>query len=235
MSRPLAVLHWSGGKDAAQALYRLQQPDAACQVATLFTTLGEEQRRITMHGVHESLLLAQAEAIGLPLTRLYLPTGVDMPTYSKRMNQQWQEFVDQGIQQAVFGDIHLDDLRAYREQSLSKVALKPIFPLWKEPAKDLAQSFLDLGFKAVVVAVNARTLGPHFAGRKYDAAFLADLPASVDPCGENGEFHTFVYDGPIFRQPVAFELGQVVHRHYPDEGEDLPYDTGFYFQELLLC
>ena len=197
--RPPAVLNWSGGKDATLALYRLSQQNASPRVQCLFTTLGEEQRRVTMHGVQEVLLQAQAQALGLPLHCCYLPTGVDMPTYSRLMEAETHALLQQGIRHSVFGDIHLEDLRQYREEALSKVGMTAVFPLWQEPVEQLAQEFIQLGFKAVVVCVNARVLDSSFVGRRYDASFLADLPAGVDPCGEHGEFHTFVYDGLFFR------------------------------------
>lgn len=228
-----ALLHWSGGKDAAFALYQLQQTTSDYHVQHLLSTIGAEEQRVTMHGVREDLLRAQVRALGLPLSTLYLPTGIDMPTYTTRMQETLQGFVAQGIQHAVFGDIHLEDLRTYRETELARAGMTGVFPLWQQPVKELSQAFIASGFKAVVVCVNARVLDASFVGREYDAQFLADLPRGVDPCGENGEFHTFVYDGPLLKSAVVFELGEVVHRHYPTEAQNTPYDTGFYFQELL--
>lgn len=227
-----AVLNWSGGKDATLSLYELQN-SSTYDVAQLLTTLGEEQRRITMHGVHERFLEAQAAALGLPLSRLYLPQNVDMPTYSRLMEEQCASLVAQGIRHSVFGDIHLEDLKAYREAVLAKAGLKGVFPLWQQPVQNIAERFIGLGFKAVVVCVNANVLDRSFVGRDYDAQFLADLPDVVDCCGENGEFHTFVYDGPIFQYPVSFRLGEIVHRLYETQEETPNHNIGFYFQELL--
>lgn len=225
-----AVLNWSGGKDATLSLYDLQQAESPYEVVQLLTTIGAEQRRITMHGVHEDLLEAQAAALGLPLTRLYLPPSVDMSTYSQLMNKQCTALLEQNIQYSVFGDIHLEDLKAYREKALAEVGMKGVFPLWQQPVEAVAERLIGLGFQAVVVCVNAQVLDQSFVGRRYDAQFLADLPKNVDCCGENGEFHTFVYDGPLFQHPVSFKLGEVVHRQY---GTKAPaQDTGFYFQEL---
>ncbi len=211
------------------SLYALQT--GSIEVVQLLTTVGVVQRRVTMHGVHEALLEAQAAALGLPLSRLYLPEDVDMPTYRQQMDQQYAALLAQGIRYAVFGDLHLADLKAYREEALDAVGMQGIFPLWQQPVQALSARFLALGFKAVVVCVNARVLDRRFVGRPYDAQFLADLPEGVDCCGENGEFHTVVYDGPLFSQSVDFRLGEVVHRHYSTE--DKTHDTGFYFQELL--
>lgn len=227
-----AVLNWSGGKDATLSLYELQL-SSTYDVVQLLTTVGEEQRRVTMHGVHERFLEAQAAALGLPLSRLYLPRNVDMLTYSRLMEEQCVSLVAQGIRHSVFGDIHLEDLKAYREAALAKAGVKGIFPLWQKPVQTIAERFIDLGFKAVVVCVNASLLDQSFVGRDYDVQFLADLPDAVDCCGENGEFHTFVYDGPVFQHPVSFRLGEVVHRFYETQEENPNYDTGFYFQELL--
>lgn len=226
------VLNWSGGKDATLSLYDLQQAQSPYEVVQLLTTVGEEQRRITMHGVHERLLEAQAAALGLPLARLYLPASVDMPTYRRLMHEQCQALLEQGIRHSVFGDIHLEDLKAYREAALAEVGMEGVFPLWQQPVEAVAERFIGLGFQAIVVCVNARVLDRSFVGRRYDAQFLADLPDGVDCCGENGEFHTFVYDGPLFRQAVPVALGEVVHRQY--ETQDAAQDTGFFFQELLL-
>jgi len=231
--RSPAVLNWSGGKDATLSLYELQQTNSPYEVVQLLTTVGEEQRRITMHGVHETLVELQAAALGLPLVRLYLPKEVDMPTYSQLMEEQCARLQAQGIRHSVFGDIHLEDLKAYRETALAKAGLQGVFPLWQQSVQTVAKRFIDLGFKAIVVCVNARVLDRSFVGRPYDTQFLADLPEGVDVCGENGEFHTFVYDGPIFQQPVPIRLGEVVHRHYASEDTSANHDTGFYFQELL--
>jgi uncharacterized protein (TIGR00290 family) len=228
-----AILNWSGGKDATLALYKVQQAKSY-QIESLFTTVSAELRRITMHGVRESLLLQQAQALGLPLQTLALPESTSMEVYNALMREAMEGFVQRGVVASIFGDIHLADLRAYREQQLQQMDLEGVFPIWQQPVAQTIREFIALGFKAVVVCVNARYLSKDFVGRKLDANFVGDLPAGVDVCGENGEFHSFVYDGPNFEQAVRFELGEIVYKNYKSDSEEVvPYDTGFYFQELL--
>jgi uncharacterized protein (TIGR00290 family) len=226
-----AVMNWSGGKDSTLALYRcLQQSD--CTVQTLFTTLSNSLRRITMHGVREELLEQQAQAIGIPLVKMELPSSNTMEAYQKLMSTHLNDFKQQGINTAIFGDIYLEDLKAYREKQLEHFDLKGYFPLWKEPVKTILQEFIDLGFKAVVVCCNARLLDKSFLGRIIDEQFIKDLPSNVDPCGENGEFHTFVVDGPIFKQSVNYKLGEKVYKTYPPSKATPELETGFHFIEL---
>ncbi len=228
-----AILNWSGGKDAMLSLYKIQQTKAY-HIECLFTTISAELRRITMHGVRERLLEQQAAALGLPLEVLALPESTNMALYNDLMQTAMNKFLAAGVTASIFGDLHLADLKAYREQQLAKIGLEGVFPLWQQRVETIMQEFIALGFKAVVVCVNARYLSQDFVGRVLDADFIRDLPAEVDVCGENGEFHTFVFDGPNFQQPVLFTIGEVVYKNYQTEGEeDVPYDTGFYFQELL--
>jgi len=224
-------MNWSGGKDATLALYQvLQQKEI--EVAYLMTTLSAELKRITMHGVREELLTQQAASIGIPLHKIYLPKDNSMSTYNDLMQQTLTDFQSAGIQKAIFGDIFLEDLRQYREAQLAKVGWEAIFPIWQQPTDATIRRFIDLGFKAITVCVNAKHLDQSFVGRQVDHAFVEDLPKEVDPCGENGEFHTFVYDGPIFSTPISFEVGEVVQRDYGKE-EETNYDTRFYFVDLL--
>jgi uncharacterized protein (TIGR00290 family) len=223
------VFNWSGGKDSALALASIIH-DEAYEVRCLLTTLSEEHHRISMHGVREALLDRQSASIGIPLFKIYLPSSLSMDAYAQRMEAALLTLKDQGIQSGIFGDIFLEDLRTYRETALAKLGWKALFPLWKRNSKDLVQDFIARGFKAILVAVDASKLDKSFAGRLIDQSLLDDLPPGVDPCGENGEFHSFVFDGPFFKFPVNFHKGEVVHRSYPHD--DYP-DSGFYFLDLL--
>lgn len=212
-------------------------------VEKLVTTLSGAHNRVTMHGVRQELLQQQAQRIGIPLQQISLPEGVGMEAYDQLMQEAWQPLLEEGITHAIFGDINLSDLRKYREEKLAQVGLQAVFPLWDEPTEKVVQDFIAAGFKAVVVCVNGRLLDSSFAGRELNQDFLNDLPANVDPCGENGEFHTFVYDGPLFTAPVAFTRGEKIHRTYGppannddncyDKDSKPNYDIGFWFCDLL--
>lgn len=225
-----AIMNWSGGKDSMLSLYKVLK-DEEYEVQCLFTSISHQLRRITMHGVRETLLDLQAQALGLPLQKLELPASNTMDLYNQLMAEQMTIFKSQGVTHSIFGDIHLEDLKKYREAQLQKVNLEAVFPIWKRPVSEVIHEFINLGFKAVVVCVNARYLDKSFVGRTLDADFIRDLPSNVDVCGENGEFHTFVYDGPIFKQPVSFKMGEVVYRDY-GTGDAVDYDTGFYFGDI---
>ena len=204
-------MNWSGGKDSALCLHKVLQ-GAKYQVNYLLTSVNKVYDRVSMHGVRTSLLQQQADSIGIPLKVIELPEQPDMAEYEAIMTQKVSEFTSEGIHQAIFGDIFLEDLKAYREEKLCPLGINAIFPLWKIPTKDLMAEFIDLGFKAIIVCVNDAYLDRSFCGRLIDQSFVKDLPANVDVCGENGEYHSFVYDGPIFKKPVAFEKGEVVYR-----------------------
>ncbi len=237
-----SIFNWSGGKDSSLCLHHVLQGNKY-KVKKLLTTLSGPTQRVSMHGVRQELLQQQAQSIGLPLQQIFLPEHASMSTYDEIMESSMRRQQQQGITHAIFGDINLEDLRAYREKQLEKVYLQAVFPLWNRPTKELVQEFLQLGFKAVVVCVNERLLDASFAGRRLDNTFLQDLPANVDAAGENGEFHTFVYDGPIFHQPVPYTLGETVRKTYapaaaPDDEcfkqvEKPVFDNAFWFRDLL--
>lgn len=208
-----AVFNWSGGKDSALALYRVLQSDNF-EVKKLLTSVNAHHQRISMHGVREKLLELQAASIGIPLQKLQLPEQPDMDCYNLLMQNTMDTIKQEGITQSIFGDIFLEDLKKYREDRLQSQGFSAHFPLWKENTHALLREFLDLGFKTVIVCIKSELLDKHFAGRVIDESFLDDLPKDVDPCGENGEFHTFVFDGPIFRKPIPFEIGETIYREY---------------------
>lgn len=236
------IFNWSGGKDSALCLHHVLQ-EGKYQVSSLLTTLSGTTGRVTMHGVRQGLLERQAASIGIPLQQVLLPEDASMSAYNEVMQRTMHALQEQGISDAIFGDINLEDLRQYREQQLAQVGMRAIFPLWGRLTDDLVREFIRMGFKAVVVCVNARLLDESFTGRLLDEAFLRDLPAGVDPAGENGEFHTFVFDGPIFSEPVRYRLGEkVLHTYGPPADPDdncfskddrKAYDTGFWFCDLL--
>jgi uncharacterized protein (TIGR00290 family) len=205
------IVAWSGGKDAAQALHEIRQTENI-EIAALLTTVTEGFDRISMHGVRRALLVEQANALGYPLEEIAIPQNCTNEIYEQRMQQSLEKLQTQGVTAAVFGDLFLRDVRAYREERMSRIGMRCIFPLWERPTAELAARFVDLGFRAIVVCVDTMALAREFAGREYDKEFVRDLPAGVDPCGENGEFHTFVYDGPIFGKAVSVARGETVLR-----------------------
>jgi len=211
---------WSGGKDSAMALHALRAADD-CRVTALLTTITEEYDRISMHGVRRVLLERQAESLGLPLHPVLIPPHCINAIYEARMKEALAQHFEQGVRRVAFGDIFLEDLRVYRENNLAQVGMTAIFPIWKRDTRELAREFVQLGFRAIAVCVDPRVLDASFAGRELDPSFFADLPSAVDPCGENGEFHTFVFDGPVFKTPIACRTGEKVMR------------DGFCFCDLL--
>jgi uncharacterized protein (TIGR00290 family) len=210
MSEPI-LLSWSGGKDSSMALHALRQTPGV-EVAGLLTTVTEDYDRISMHGVRRSLLERQAAEAGLPLHVVLIPRECSNEQYEERMTAVLTGIRDADIRRVAFGDLFLEDLRAYRESRLAAFGMEAIFPVWGRDTAALARDFLRLGFAAVLVCVDTQTLAPSFAGRSFDEDLLRDLPPGVDPCGENGEFHTFVHAGPIFRSPVPFRRGEVEDR-----------------------
>jgi uncharacterized protein (TIGR00290 family) len=204
------ALSWSGGKDSALALWTLR--GARLEPEALITTVTEGFERISMHGVHRELLVRQAEALGIPLVEVMIPPACVNEVYEVRMAEAFAAVPLSSVEAVAFGDLFLEDVRAYREERLTAGGKHGLFPLWGRDTAALAQQFLAGGFEATLVCVDPRTLDSSFAGRRYDERLLAELPAGVDPCGENGEFHTFVHGGPIFAEPIACETREVVER-----------------------
>jgi uncharacterized protein (TIGR00290 family) len=190
------VVGWSGGKDSAFALYMIQQ-NQNYEVQTLLTTMTHDYDRISSHGVRGVLLEQQAGVLGLPLQKLFIKKGASNAEYEAELSKALKRHAQRGVTTMVFGDIFLEDVKRYRVGLLSKAGLKGVFPLWKKDTRELAVAFIDYGFKTIITAVDSNVLGKEFVGREYNRTFLADLPKGVDPCGENGEFHTFVYAGPL--------------------------------------
>jgi uncharacterized protein (TIGR00290 family) len=210
MAIPL-VFSWSGGKDSAMALHVLVR-NPHYEVVSLLTTVTEGYERISMHGVRNELLHRQAESIGFPVEEVRIPQQCPNAVYEARMAEAVLRFREQGVLHFGFGDIFLEDLRVYREQKLMRANMTAIFPIWKIDTRELARRFVEDGFRAFTACIDPKKLDKSFAGRELDASFFRDLPPGVDPCGENGEFHTFVFAGPIFRSPIPVQVGQVVER-----------------------
>ena len=205
------LLSWSSGKDSAWTLHVLgQQPEI--EVVGLLTTLNEEFQRVAMHSTRRSVLESQAEAAGLPLWVVPLPWPCSNEIYEQRMAEACRRAVDEGVEAVAFGDLFLADVRAYREEKLKPTGLEPLFPLWKIPTHELAWTMIAGGLRARVVCVDPKKLPVTFAGREFDETFLNDLPPGTDPCAERGEFHTCVYDGPMFSAPLDLQPGEIVER-----------------------
>lgn len=223
-----AYMNWSGGKDSSLALHRMLM-DPAYKVDSLLTSMNGAADRMSMHDVRRPLLEAQADAIGLPLFTMELPEQPGMDIYEDALIEKVSLMRKRGCTHSIFGDIFLEDLRLFREEKLKDMGVTCIFPLWKIPSTRLMQEFLGQGFKAIVICVNTRWLDKSFCGRIIDESFLRDLPADVDPAGENGEYHSFVFDGPIFRCPIPFEKGTLYCKEYkaPDGV------AKFYFCDLI--
>ncbi|PCH68408.1 MAG: ATP-binding protein [Bacteroidetes bacterium] len=202
---------WSGGKDSALCLHKVLQADKY-EVVALLTTVNEHYKRISMHGVREELLDEQAKSIGIPLEKMYVGKESTNEEYEENMGVILEKYKAKGITQVVFGDIFLEDLKQWRENNLKKVELSGLFPLWKMDTNELINEFIESGFKTITCCINDGYLGEDMVGRVIDASFVTDLPDSVDPCGENGEFHSFAFDGPIFKQKIEFEIGEIVYK-----------------------
>jgi uncharacterized protein (TIGR00290 family) len=216
-----AIVLWSGGKDSALALYEILK-SGRYEALELLTTVAKDYDRISIHGVRRVLLEQQTKALRIPLEQMFITKGASDAEYEGELLKTLKRHRDEGVFSVVFGDIFLEDVRKYREQILAKAGMNGIFPLWKKDTKDLARTFINLGFKAIITSVDSNVLGKSFVGREYDEKFLSDLPANVDPCGENGEFQSFVYDGPIFHERVLFTKGEIVLR-----------DNRFYYCDLV--
>ena len=219
-ARESILFCWSGGKDSAMALHALLQRNDL-DIAALLTTVTEGYERISMHGVRRELLQRQAQSIGLPLHEVRIPPQCINPIYEARMEEALRVHLEKGVRKVAFGDIFLEDLRSYREKNLARIGMTGIFPIWKRDTRELVRFFHANKFRAIAVCVDPKILAPTFAGRELDESFFHDLPPHADPCGENGEFHTFVFDGPIFKSPISVRTGEAVNR------------DGFVFCDLL--
>jgi len=218
------IMAWSGGKDCALALYEILQNNNY-KVTALLTTVIADYDRISMHGVRRSLLEKQAESLELPLEKVFITSKTSNEQYEAIMREILVKYKQAGVSAVAFGDIFLEDLKKYREDNLAKIGMKGLFPLWKKDTAKLAQTFIDLGFKTIIACVDTDFLDKMFVGRTFNREFLTKLPGNIDPCGENGEFHSFVYDGPIFKKRIVHDIGETVRRENRFYYCDLiPYD-----------
>ena len=228
MNKQVSIFNWSGGKDSTLALHYVLH-ETGFDIRYLLTTVNEAYNRVSMHGVRESLLIAQADSLGIPLYQVRLPESPDMKAYEEEMNRHLIFLKGEGITHSIFGDLFLEDLKTYRETKLAEIDMKAIFPLWKRDTTEILNEFIALGYKTIVVA--AKEGLEDFCGRIIDETFIADLPEGIDPCGENGEFHTFVFDGPIFKRAIGFTLGEKVLKTYPSPVGD--GTTGYWYIDLV--
>lgn len=218
--KKITLLSWSSGKDSAWALHTLRQ-NPEIELVGLFCTVNQEFSRVAMHGVRTELLQRQAQAAGLPLHIIYIPYPCSNEQYAQVMSEFVEQAKSDGVTHFAFGDLFLEDVRRYREEHLQGTGITPVFPLWGANTVELSQTMVAVGLKSVLTCVNPKQLPKAFAGRTFDAALLRDLPQDVDPCGENGEFHSFAFAGPMFAQPIPFTIGETVER------------DGFVFTDLL--
>lgn len=219
MKRPI-LMSWSGGKDSCLALQKLLRQEE-WQVVALISTITQGYERVSMHGVRRELIQEQARSLGISLTEARIPPNATNESYQAAWQATVKPWLEQGVRHIAFGDLFLEDIRRYRENLLAGWGMEAVFPLWGCNTALLSRQFLQDGFRAVVVCVDPRQISGEFCGREYDDRFLQDLPVNADPCGERGEFHTFVYQGPIFRWPIVMRRGATILRE------------GFYFCDLL--
>ena len=233
------IFNWSGGKDSSLALYHcLNNPEL--NIKYLVTTVNDAVNRISMHGVREELLIKQAESIGIPLYQIRLPEMPGMQEYDDTMRRHLKKFRDEGITHSIFGDIFLEDLKKYRDERLAEIGMTGIYPLWKRDTHELINEFLALGFDTVIACTQARL--EKFVGKEITKELIAELPDGVDVCGENGEFHTFAFKGPIFSKPINYKTGEKIFKEYkaPQDADDscvsadTPKISGFWYCDLLL-
>ena len=215
------LFSWSGGKDSALSLFEIQRTENY-EVSALLTTVTEDYDRISMHGVQRILLEQQASSLDFTLEKVFIPKKGSNEEYETGMRKVLTKYLMMGVSSVIFGDVFLEGVRKYREENLSKIGMKGIFPLWKRDTFELANTFIDSGFSAIVTCVDSKVLDKKFVGRTFDEQFLSELPSNIDPSGENGEFHSFVYDGPIFQHKISFTIGDVVLRN-----------NRFYFCDLI--
>ncbi len=238
MNKPKAIFSWSGGKDSSYCLNRVLE-EGLFDVKYLLTTVNQNFKRVSMHGVREELLDAQASSIGIPLLKVFVIEGTNSE-YERQMEALLLKAKSEGIEHVIFGDIFLEDLRLYRENNLAKVDMKGVFPIWKTDTKFLIEDFISQDFKTVTCCVNDAYLNEDWVGREIDRNFVSALPQGVDPCGENGEYHTFCYQGPIFKQKINFTLGEKIYKSLevktsPDANCGKQIETrGFWYIDLIL-
>jgi uncharacterized protein (TIGR00290 family) len=225
----LAVFNWSGGKDSTLALHYILLENKY-KIHCLLTTVNDSYNRVAMHGVRASLLEQQASMLQLPLRQVKLPEMPDMETYENVISAHFEDLKSAGVTNSIYGDIFLADLREYREKQMAAMGMTAVFPLWKRGSLELVKEFILLGYQTIVVC--AKDGLQEFCGRVIDQSFLDDLPPDIDPCGENGEFHTFVFDGPIFEKPIDFELGELVYKELPRNSSS-DESIGFWYIDLI--
>jgi len=214
------LVSWSTGKDSAYALHHIRQSNEY-EVVGLLSTLTEEYDRVAMHATRHELLKQQAEQLGLPLYPVFIPSSCSNELYEARMDIALKQAINEGISHVVFGDLFLEDIRKYRESQLAKINMIPLFPLWGMNTKHLAKEMIDAGIKAIITCVDPKKLDSSFVGREFNEQLLRDFPKEIDPCGENGEFHTFVYDGPMFNKSISISVGTILER------------GGYFFGDIL--
>ena len=215
------LVSWSGGKDCAIALYEIIK-SKKYHITALLTTVTAEYNRISMHGVRVELLEKQVAALGFPLEKVFISKNTTNEEYELKMRQVLIKYKELGVTSVVFGDIHLEDLRVYREKNLALLDMRGIFPIWKRDTHELVHTLIKLKFNAITTCVDTNALGKEFVGRVINEQFIAELPSNVDACGENGEYHSFVYDGPILQQKISYAIGEIVLR-----------EKRFYYCELM--
>lgn len=230
--KPKTYFNWSSGKDSALALYFLQQQNQF-DIGCLLTTVNAHYDRVSMHGLRREVLEGQARAVGIPLDVLEVPESPSMEEYSTLMGNKIEQLKSAGYTHTGFGDIFLEDLKVYREKMLSSVGIQTLFPIWKRDTRELLREFFELGFRAVIICINNSRLDASFLGEELSMELLDKFPDDVDPCGENGEYHTFCFDGPNFDHPVDFDLGEIIFRTY-DNPSDATHPIQFGFCDILL-
>lgn len=234
MSKIKTYFNWSSGKDSALALYHLLQNEHYA-IEELVTTVNSHYNRVSMHGLRKELLLAQTNALNIKSSIIELPEQPSMDFYEQKMTEVVTRLKNNGFTHSAFGDIFLEDLKLYREAQLERLKMKAVFPIWERNTEALINEFLDLGFKAIIICAQAKYFGEDFVSKIIDKDFIKALPENVDPCGENGEFHTFCFDGPIFKNPIPFKIGEKVYREYntPNTVQSDGAKSGFWYCDLL--
>lgn len=235
MIKPKAIFCWSGGKDSAYCLHKVLS-EQLFDVEYLLTTVNETHKRISMHGVRVELLEKQAESIGIKLLKVNVSEGTNSE-YERQMELTLLKAKSEGIQHVIFGDIFLEDLREYREQNMAKIGMHCVFPIWKLNTKWLMHDFIAKKFKTITCCINDGYLDKTWLGKEFDNIFVEQLPANVDSCGENGEFHTFCYDGPVFKNKIRFRIGDKIYKELELKTDEIcvsPINTkGFWFCDLI--